>query len=923
MKKVDVKKLEKKTPLQAIQKKPVALGNTLGNAFDAVLLNNYVPASVVINYDLEILQFRGNTSFYLQYASGKASFNVLKMAHFEIIFELRNAIHHSIKTKKTVFKTGIEMSKDAGSNMVRIVNIEVSHFKLDGEEPLLIIVFTSQQQLEAADALAKNGKNNTFAKDRRIKKLEEEITASRADMSSITHDQEAVNEELQSANEEIVSSNEELQSLNEELETSKEEMESTNEELTTSNQELQARMQQVEELYNYYETILSTFHEPMLILDKNIRIKSANKAFCKTFFVSEDDSLGMSLYKLSDNIWNIPELRELLEEVAPKNTRFHNFELELSSAVFGKKILLLNAHRIVQQSVTEELIVLTIADITEIRSLQIEMQLREKKVLETQLETADNLNRVIEDSNKRYNMMLMQSPFAFAILKGKDMLITLANDTVKQIWGKGKRIEGKSIYKVLPEIVNGPLPAFLSAVYETGIPHHGYELLIPLKRKGKMENCYFNFVYQPYCEADETISGVTIIAYEVSVHVNRKDELLTAMNLAEQKTMIAEDAVKAKQQFLSNMSHEIRTPMNAILGFTNVILKTKLDDQQLEYLNAIKVSSDALIVLINDILDLAKVDSGKMTFEKIPFNLNTAISTMLQLFEQKIKEKNLDLKIKFDSNIPQILIGDPMRLRQIILNLVSNAVKFTKDGKITMNLKLLKTVDNKVTIEFLLSDTGIGIKADRLKHIFKNFEQAHIDTSSSYGGTGLGLAIVKQLVEQQGGTIVVSSKVGKGSSFGFVLSFETSSKSETILNTVALKAQQFVPVSNTNKNGKVLVAEDIALNQLLIKIILNDFGFEIDIAANGKIATEKAEHNKYDIILMDLQMPVMNGFEATTYIRNTLKSDIPIIALTADVTSIDVEKCKTVGMNDYISKPIDEKLLYSKMMKFLMLPLLN
>ncbi|WP_395049746.1 CheR family methyltransferase, partial [Flavobacterium sp.] len=300
--------------------------NTLGNIFDAMLLAQYVPASVIINHDLEILQFRGSTSLYLQNSSGKASFNILKMAHIEITFELRNAIHHAIKTKQIVHKMGIEMNRDTKKNIVQTTNIEVIPLTLEGEEPMLMIIFTGRQTEILQNS--NEGKSiNSVAKDRRIKKLEEELAAARADMGSITHDQEAANEELQSANEEVISSNEELQSLNEELETSKEEIESTNEELTTSNQELHARIQQIEELYTYYEGIIATVHEPVLILDKNIRVKSANKSFCKMFRVSEDDIIGISLYKLGDHEWNIARLRELLEEIVPKNIRFHDFEV--------------------------------------------------------------------------------------------------------------------------------------------------------------------------------------------------------------------------------------------------------------------------------------------------------------------------------------------------------------------------------------------------------------------------------------------------------------------------------------------------------------------------------------------------------------------------------------------------------------------
>jgi PAS domain S-box-containing protein len=385
---------------------------------------------------------------------------------------------------------------------------------------------------------------------------------------------------------------------------------------------------------------------------------------------------------------------------------------------------------------------------------------------------------------------------------------------------------------------------------------------------------------------------------------------------AESATRIAEDAVKSKQQFLSNMSHEIRTPMNAIIGFTKVVLKTDLTEKQKEYLTAIKLSGDALIVLINDILDLAKVDAGKMTFEQVPFKMALSISAMLHLFEPKIHEKNLELIKEYDNNIPEVLVGDPVRLHQIILNLVSNAVKFTDHGKITVSVRQVSEDDEKSTIEFAVSDSGIGISEEKISKIFENFQQASSGTSRLYGGTGLGLSIVKQLVEPQGGTITVKSKVNEGSVFSFCLSF-LKTKAE------AISEMEILELDKDIKNIKVLVVEDIALNQLLMKTLLDDFGFERDIASNGKIAIEKLQANSYDIILMDLQMPVMNGFEATDYIRNTMKSKIPIIALTADVTTVDIVKCKAVGMNDYIAKPVDERLLYSKIVTLVKKPVIS
>ncbi|MCF8448342.1 MAG: response regulator [Taibaiella sp.] len=889
-----------------------AAHNNIGSSFDAYLLDNQLPASVIINYDFDILQFRGGTEDYLKNTSGKASLNVLRMARPEITFELRNAIHHAIKTKKTVKKTGIEMNLDKDGTVVQIVNLEVSPLTIAGEDPMLVIVFTGQQ-MDMRLHVNNGSRNNSAAKDRRIKKLEEELAAARADMGSITQDQEAAYEELQSANEEIVSSNEELQSLNEELETSKEEIESTNEELITSNQELLARNQQVEHLYTYYEAILSTIHEPMLIIDKDIRIVSANKSFYKTFHVSEENSIGVSLYKLGDNQWNIPGLRDLIEDIVPKNIRFHDFEVKHVFPKLGRKIMLLNAHRITKQSNNEELIVLTIIDVTEVRRLALEIEVKEKKALEQQLEVEKKAMKLIEASNKRYNMMLMQSPFAFVVLKGPEMILTLVNDSMKEIWGKGKKIEGKSLYKVLPEIKGGLLPDLLNNVYATGVPYHGYEQLVPIRRDGKMEDVYFNFVYQPYRETDDSISGVTVIAYVVTEHVLAKIELHKAKLKAEIKTQIAENALKAKQRFLSNMSHEIRTPMNGIIGFANVVLKTKLDASQKEYITAIKTSGDALVVLINDILDLAKVNSGKMTFEQTPFNLCDSITAMLQLFETKIKEKQLLLRKEHDDRIPKILLGDSLRLRQILLNLVSNAVKFTSAGSITIKVRMLQEDADNATIEFEISDTGIGIPANRIEHIFNDFEQASKETSRSYGGTGLGLAIVKQLIELQGGTIVVKSEVDKGSVFSFTLNFR---KSDTQQENIVPENAAPTVISGI-ENIKILVVEDFPMNQLLMKSILLDFGFQFDIAENGEIALSKMKESNYDMILMDMQMPVMNGFEATTYIRETMKSSIPIIALTADVTAIDVQKCRELGMTDYISKPIDEKLLYIKMMQYL------
>ncbi len=506
----------------------------------------------------------------------------------------------------------------------------------------------------------------------------------------------------------------------------------------------------------------------------------------------------------------------------------------------------------------------------------------------------------------KYTLSLIEASRDPLFTISREGKITDTNDASVRVTGTAKEaLIGSSFFDYFTE------PHKARESYEE-IFKNGFVIDFPLTIKDqKLTDVLFNGSI--YKDQNDTVIGAVVVARDITIQKALEKELTEAKIFAERATIVANESVNSKQQFLSNMSHEIRTPMNAIIGFTKVILKTDLTPKQKEYLTAIKMSGDSLIVLINDILDLAKVDAGKMTFEKIPFKLSLSIKAMLHLFETKIQEKNLQLVTNYDSQIPEILIGDPVRLHQIILNLVSNAVKFTNKGIITVSVDLMSEDAKKVTIKFSITDTGIGIKDTKIEKVFENFQQATSGTSRLFAGTGLGLAIVKQLVEAQHGTIEVESELNIGSTFSFSLDFYKT-------NAEAVLEPEISELNTDIKDIKVLVVEDMELNQLLMKTLLDDFGFECEIAGNGKIAIEKLELKAYDIILMDLQMPEMNGFEATTYIRETMKLDIPIIALTADVTTVDVEKCKEVGMNDYISKPVDERLLYSKLISVIHKP---
>lgn len=417
-----------------------------------------------------------------------------------------------------------------------------------------------------------------------------------------------------------------------------------------------------------------------------------------------------------------------------------------------------------------------------------------------------------------------------------------------------------------------------------------------------------------YKDHNGEVLGGVLIARDITQLKKIEKELTVAKNKSDHDMQLAKDAVAAKQQFLSNMSHEIRTPMNAIIGFTKVLLKTNLDPEQREFLNSIRISGNALIVLLNDILDLAKVDSGKMVFEKIPFALNKSITSIIDLFTTTIHDKQLLLQLDYDKSLPEVLLGDPVRLHQILLNLLSNAVKFTDSGSITVATRLLDETAECVQVEIAVIDTGIGIPENMMDDIFEHFQQASSDTSRLYGGTGLGLAIVRQLVEAQGGIIQVSSKVNEGSVFRVLMPFLKSVQTPEDENMPTVVVAGIEPVS-------VLVAEDIPMNQLLMQVLLTGFGFFVDIASNGRLAVDMLKRKHYDIVLMDLQMPELDGYDTTTYIRDVMRLTVPIIALTADVTTADLSVCRAAGMNGYLAKPIDEQLLYSTIMALIQHPI--
>ena len=533
-----------------------------------------------------------------------------------------------------------------------------------------------------------------------------------------------------------------------------------------------------------------------------------------------------------------------------------------------------------------------------LKEFQIKKYLKDKNIINSLLvKTSDNLQKVLDELRIRVDEIntLLDTIPAFVFFKDREYKYVLVNKSfINFINLPEEKIIGKTVQELSFEhklLKN--YSKYEKKVLEEGIPQ--YNISEQLEKNGK--SLWLNTNLAPVKNKHNEIIGFIGISWDVTNTKEYEKKLKKAKILAEEGT-------KAKSQFLANMSHEIRTPLNGIIGMTQILEGTRLTKKQMEYVDIIATSGDNLLMLINDILDFSKIEAGKINFINENFLLKKPFKEVRDILSLRAEEKGIIINCNIDNNVPDYVTGDEYRLKQIILNLANNAIKFTEKGFININIEYLGKDKGKHKIKVSVEDTGIGINKEDLKDLFKSFSQLDASSTKQYGGTGLGLAISKRLVQMMEGEIGVKSKKDVGSTFWFTAKFNEGvppvKKEET-------KASGQNSELKT-KNGLVLVVEDNLINQKITAFSLTKAGMKVTIANNGKEAVELFRKQHFDVILMDIQMPVMDGFDATKAIRNIEKSKqnnshTPIIALTANAMQGDAERCLNAGMDDYISKP--------------------
>lgn len=850
----------------------------LERAADRILLRKYNPAAVVVNENLDILHFRGDTSPYLEHYPGKASLNLVKMARDVLGMELRSLLHRAGKEHKPQSKEHVHIPGPQGFRKIRL---DVTPFSAREDERHFLIQFEQEPEPPAPSTVPPGAEDAEALRE--IEYLRQELSANHDYTQTLIEEKESALEELKVANEEILSSNEELQSINEELETAKEELESTNEELVTVNTELQNRNDELKRANDDLQNLILSAEIPFVIVGTDLCIRRTSPLSESILNVRPED-LGRSISDLQLRL-EISGLEKLIGQVVETN---ETVEQEIRTRDGLWNLLRIRPYRTAESGIEGVVLSLVI--------------------------NIDRLTRSMEEIEQTYK-------YALRIVDSiKDPLLVL-DDELRVRTANPAFYE---TFQVNPGETDGRL------VYELGaaqwdIPELRRLLEQILPKSNKMDNFLVQFEFPHLGRRSMMLSARKMF----SPKQNRELILLSIEDVTPRLAMEeelrqarrrAETANRAKSEFLANMSHEIRTPMAVVLGAIEQLQQIDFSPEQQGFLAMADNSAKALMELLGEILDFSMIEANKIQLEQRPFLLREWAEQSIAILHAQARRKALDLAIEVAPEVPEVIVADSHRLRQVLVNLIGNALKFTEQGEIKVTVDLVSDSINRRMVRFAVRDTGIGIPEDKLDLIFETFSQADSSMTRKHGGTGLGLAICKRLMERMGGAIDVHSEEGKGSTFTFIVPLvETSENAAPSAPEATEKTP--MPINDTlNGPARVLVVEDDKGIRDLMALLLKNRDCEVTLAEGGEEALRRLEAGTFDLVLMDWQMPDMDGREVTRIIREAEKRTgrhLPILGLTGHARKEDRDRCLEAGMDGYLSKPFSQHKLFEEMGRLL------